>query len=600
MVTVDSASEKRKRQLAFKIANPASWHKQNSEKAEREKAWNREDRQADGGKDSATREAHGLPEGYARQRGFQLYCMNRWVKQLKSLEEEKNHVLPGVVKFWNNDRGWGILQTLVSVDGRGGEVYLNLREVLCRPAQIQHGDNLLGCIVPAQESRDPNARRFAATNVVHVSNEVPSDDLKEFGRKWQLREHVVAWLSRLPVNCRHAALRAKLDGEEDPERTLCEVITKAKGDHRPRSRHIRLAGLPDWFSEELLADYLQPHGEVQEVRLSPLPFCSDDVQEALVRMETSEQAEAAVLALRGKVPPDCPFPLHAELTQAEDTDPNERLQVTGFPISEGPAFLYQLFGPYGKVLDVRLEGASAAMVRMNSTEAARTAIACLHGEKLEGAAQPLSVSFHAACAAAPPPRRLSAPPAMPPRRSARPPPPPPPPVDIPGSEPNSSGPAGLDSYAFAKPASVHLPDPQPSSSWEATSTPAQSRPAPPVPKRRPATAPTIRPAKAKAAEAQVFKAAAPSRPLPKPRPAVPSAAADDEPQVKKEPQGLRPLPKARPRLPSPLLPTAKPEASRPRPSVRPEQVAVRPTKARHKTSAKSEGEPRVKQEFTSP
>ena len=31
MVSVDSASEKRKRQLAFKIANPASWHKQNSE-----------------------------------------------------------------------------------------------------------------------------------------------------------------------------------------------------------------------------------------------------------------------------------------------------------------------------------------------------------------------------------------------------------------------------------------------------------------------------------------------------------------------------------------------------------------------------------------
>ncbi|OLP98786.1 hypothetical protein AK812_SmicGene18733 [Symbiodinium microadriaticum] len=54
MVTVDSASE------------------QLREKAEREKAWNREDRQADGGKDSATREAHGLPEGYARQRGFQL------------------------------------------------------------------------------------------------------------------------------------------------------------------------------------------------------------------------------------------------------------------------------------------------------------------------------------------------------------------------------------------------------------------------------------------------------------------------------------------------------------------------------------------------
>ncbi|CAE7252187.1 unnamed protein product, partial [Symbiodinium sp. CCMP2456] len=72
MVTVDSASEKRKRQLAFKIANPASWHKQNLEKAEREKAWNSEDRQAEGSKDSATREAHGLPEGYARQRGFQL------------------------------------------------------------------------------------------------------------------------------------------------------------------------------------------------------------------------------------------------------------------------------------------------------------------------------------------------------------------------------------------------------------------------------------------------------------------------------------------------------------------------------------------------
>ncbi|CAE7373420.1 unnamed protein product [Symbiodinium sp. CCMP2592] len=72
MISVDSASEKRKRQLAFKIANPASWHKQNSEKAEREKVWNSEDRQADGGRDNATREAHGLPEGYARQRGFQL------------------------------------------------------------------------------------------------------------------------------------------------------------------------------------------------------------------------------------------------------------------------------------------------------------------------------------------------------------------------------------------------------------------------------------------------------------------------------------------------------------------------------------------------
>ncbi|CAJ1399922.1 unnamed protein product [Effrenium voratum] len=122
------------------------------------------------------------------------------------------------------------------------------------------------------------------------------------------------------------------------------------------------------------------------------------MQTAVVRMGSSEQAGAAVAELNG-LEMGANSRLAVSLAKNSDAEPSEKLRVSGLPSEATAGFLRQLFGPFGKILDVKLSeenlaSGRSAMVRMSSMAGASLAIAGLNGQTLDGSELPLHVRFY--------------------------------------------------------------------------------------------------------------------------------------------------------------------------------------------------------------